>query len=199
MKHPLALTIVLGLLTAGACSEKVSDDKEASGGVGPNVPGSEDKEASAIVEPVEAEAELAPDESEALALDQDGNAIPATIEVPKGSSIFADSSTSVRIEAGKGGANFGVQVALGNEYNTNLVESAEMLREGGYGATHEVLEETPTRLRYRSTRDGVSGEAFTLVVDLKGTKWVCKQGKHGGWTDEQVAAQMAACQTLTAR
>ena len=135
---------------------------------------------------------------EALALNESGNEIPATIEVPKGSTIFADTPTSLRIELGQGDA-FGVQVAAGNEFNLDLADSAKSLAENKYGSTNEILEKTDTLLRYTMTTDGHTSHKFTLITELPSGKWICTQGNNGGWTEEEAAAQLQACKTLAAK
>jgi len=139
-----------------------------------------------------------PTETAPLALNENGNKIPATVDVPKGSTIFADKPTMLRISYGKGEA-FGLQVRAGNEFNTNLAQTAKELAKNEYGNTNKIVEQTATVLRYTMSRDGRTSHKFTLLVDLAGKKWVCMQGNVGGWSAERAKAQLAACRTLKAK
>ena len=144
-----------------------------------------------------------PSETETLALDQGDSKIPATIEVPKGCTTFNDDPTTIRVNYGEGrdrGKLFGVQIAKGNEYNTNLDELEKGMLENKYGSTNEILEKTDGLLRYTMQPEG--GEAthkFQMVLDLGGETWVCKQGNHGGYDEAAIERQIDACKTLKAK
>ncbi len=199
MSPAKSLVIVALAFSLASCSKKDGDSgSEPVGSESAGVAGQGEGQGQPDDTNEQGKEVIVPKDTEVIELDQDGNAIPATIEVPLGSSVFADEPTTLRVSYGDG-TGFGVQVAAGNEFNVNLKETADMLREGGYGATHEILEESPTLLRWTSTRDGHSSQSFDMLVELKGSTWVCKQGNMGGWNETQIAAQMAACKTLKAK
>jgi hypothetical protein len=145
-----------------------------------------------------------PETTEVIALNTDGHAIPASIEMPTGSTIFMDEPTSLRIgldgkdDLGRRESLFAVGVKKGNQYNLNLEKLAKDLAKNQYGSTHEILEQSEELLLYKSTVDdsGFVGHSFQLIVDLGGDKWLCTQGNDGGWSEEQARAQLAACKTL---
>ena len=147
-----------------------------------------------------------PETTVVIALNTDGHAIPASIEMPTGSTIFMDEPTSLRIgldgkdSMGRRESLFAVGVKKGNEFNLNLADFAKDLLKNQYGSTHEILEQTEDLLLYKSTVDdgGFVGHSFRLIVDLGGDKWVCSQGNDGGWSEEEARAQLAACKTLKA-
>lgn len=147
-----------------------------------------------------------PTEKERIVLNTEGHSIPASIEMPKGSTIFADEPTSLRVgydskdKHGRRKSLFAVQIRKGNEFNLNLKEKATDLAKNLYGSTHEMLEQTEALLLYKSTvtEGGFTSHSFSLIVELGGDKWICMQGNDGGWSEEQARAQIAACKSLTA-
>tara|TARA_R110002096_G_scaffold77896_11_gene183508 strand:+ start:34315 stop:34911 length:597 start_codon:yes stop_codon:yes gene_type:complete len=147
-----------------------------------------------------------PTEKERIILNTDGHSIPASIEMPKGSAIFADEPTSLRVgidgedKSGRRESLFAVQIRKGNQYNLNLKEKTQDLAKNLYGSTHEILQETDSLLFYKSTvtDGGFTGHNFSLIVELGGEKWLCMQGNDGGWSEEQAQAQLEACKTLEA-
>ncbi|MBL4635027.1 MAG: hypothetical protein JKY56_14230 [Kofleriaceae bacterium] len=147
-----------------------------------------------------------PTDKERIVLNTDGHSIPASIEMPKGSSIFADEPTSLRVgydgkdKHGRQESLFAVQIRKGNEFNLDLKEKAKDLAKNLYGSTHEMLEQTEALLFYKSTvtEGGFTSHSFSLIVELGGEKWICMQGNDGGWSEEQARAQIDACKTLKA-
>lgn len=147
-----------------------------------------------------------PDTTVVIALNTDGHAIPASIEMPTGSTIFMDEPTSLRIgfdgedDMGRQESLFAVRVQKGNEYNLDLKDLAKELAKNPYGNTNEILEQSDELLLYKSTVDegGFVSHSFQLIVDLGGDKWLCSQGNDGGWSEEEARAQLAACKTLKA-
>jgi len=147
-----------------------------------------------------------PETTEVIALNTDGHAIPASIEMPTGSTIFMDEPTSLRVgldgkdDMGRRESLFAVGVKKGNEYNLDLAQLAKDLAKNEYGVRHEFLEQSEELLMYKSTVEdgGFVSHSFRLIVDLGGDKWLCTEGNDGGWTEEQARAQLAACRTLKA-
>jgi hypothetical protein len=201
------LTALLFLSTAVACDSKPAegekkDDKKASADKKDDKKGGDAKTADAKTpEPKKDEATL-PTEVETIALDQGESKIPATIDVPKGSTTFNDDATKIRVDWGEGrdrGKLFGVQVNKGNEFSLNLDETEKMMKESKY-SKNEILEKTPTMLRWTMQNEGGPvGHYFKMIVDLKGEKWICENGNHGGFTEEQSKRQRDACATLKAK
>ncbi|MBK8234240.1 MAG: hypothetical protein IPK74_01665 [Deltaproteobacteria bacterium] len=152
--------------------------------------------------PKPADAATLPTETETLALDQGESKIPATIVVPKGCTTFNDEPTTIRIDYGEkreSGKLFGVQIAKGNEFNTNLGDLEKMMAESKY-STNKILEKTDKLLRYTMQNEGSPpSHNFSMIVELAGQKWVCKQGNRGGYTEEASKRQMEACATLAAK
>jgi hypothetical protein len=141
-----------------------------------------------------------PTETETLALDEGESKIPATIDVPKGCETFNDDPTKIRIDHGKMGKLFGVQVAKGNEFNTDLDQIEKDMSENKYGNTNEILEKTDTLLRWTMQREGGEpNHKFQMLITLGEDTWVCKDGNYGGWTEEQSKRQIEACKTLEAK
>ena len=144
-----------------------------------------------------------PTETVTLALDEgDKSTIPLTVDVPKGCTTFNDDETTIRVDFGEGrdrGELFGIQIAKGNEYNTNLDDLEKMMLESKY-STNKILEKTDTLLRYTMQSDGGPvNHNFSMVVDVGGEKWVCKQGNRGGYDEAASARQIEACKTLEAK
>lgn len=141
-----------------------------------------------------------PEESMAMALDEGDSKIPATITVPKGCTTFNDTPTNIRVEFGKMGQLFGVQVKEGNEFNTDLDKTAKDMRKNQYGNTNEILEESATLLRFTMAREGGKpSHKFRLLTELAGKKWVCMEGNYGGWSKELAERQLEACKTLAVK
>lgn len=157
---------------------------------------------AAPAQPAKAAEATLPTEVETIALDQGDSKIPATIDVPKGSTTFNDDATKIRVDWGEGrerGKLFGIQVGKGNEFNLNLEETAKMMAESKY-STNKILEKTPTLLRWTMQNEGGPvAHNFQMIVDLKGQKWLCENGTHGGYTEEQSKRQRDACATLKAK
>ncbi len=143
-----------------------------------------------------------PSVTERLELNTDGHAIPASIVVPMGSTVFADEPNSLRIgfdgkdEHGRRESLFAVRIRPGTEYNLDLQSTAEELKKNAYGATNHILEQSEHLLLFRTTVAGFVTHSFSLVVPLRSKPWVCSQGNDGGWTEREARAQVAACQTL---
>ncbi len=114
--------------------------------------------------------------------------------------IFADTPTSLRVDFSDD-ALFGVQIAAGNEYNTNLKETEESMLKNEYGNTNKILEKTDTLLRWSMTSDdsGNTNNRFKLLVTLGEKVWVCSDGNYGGWDPDKSARQVEACKTLAAK
>jgi len=144
-----------------------------------------------------------PAETVTLALDEGDSKIPATVDVPKGCTTFNDDPTKIRINFGEKrerGKLFGIQIAKGNEFNTNLDEIEKGMLENKYGSTNKILEKTETLLRYTMQREGSEPtHKFQLIVDVGGDKWVCKQGNRGGYDEAAIQKQIDACKTLKAK
>lgn len=193
MKHAM-LCLVVALAPTVACdSGKSEGDKTAKAAAAPTAE-KDGKAASAKPKPA---TDALPTETESLALDDGESAIPATIDVPKGSTTFNDDPTTIRVEWGKMGKLFGVQVAKGNEYNMNLDEIEKGMLENKYGNTNKILEKTDTLLRWTMQREGSEpNHKFQLLVKIGDDTWVCKDGNYGGWTAEASARQVEACKTL---
>lgn len=185
IKSTLLLLAALGLVIT-ACESKGDGDGEEKGGE-------------------EEKAETLPEETETMALDEGESAIPATIEVPQGSTTFNDDPTRIRIsypggETRESGSLFGVQIAEGNEYNTNLAETRTELETSDLGGKKTIIKASDELLMWKSeTDDGYISVSFYRLIDLDGKTWVCKQGNYGGWTEEQAKRQVAACETLAAK
>lgn len=194
----LSATVLLLLACKGDSNQETADKGAETSSADPSVKKATDKPESKMAN------DGIPDTTEAIALNSDGNAIPATIEMPTGSTIFADSPTMLRVgldgkdDLGRRKSLFAVQVHKGNEFNLNLEEFAGELAKNQYGTTHEVLEKTDTLLFYKSTVDegGYVSHSFQQIIELGGEKWLCKQGNDGGWSEEQARAQLKACLTL---
>ena len=174
-----------------AGAKKSEDAKKAEGG---------DKAPADEAKPAEEAKPALPTETETLALDGDGNEIPATIVAPKGSVIFADTPTSLRIDFSDDSL-FGIRVSKANEYNTDLNQLETDMLKNEYGNTNKILEKTETLLRYTMTYDETktTTHKFSLIITLGEDKWVCTEGNYGGWTEEQSKGQMEACKTLAAK
>lgn len=198
----LALTIAL--VAPLACDSATSTDAK-----------SQDKKATAAKdtkdagETLEAKAPAAqpagdtlPADTETLALDQGTSKIPLTIVVPKGCTTFNDDETTIRIDYGDGrdrGKLFGVQIAKGNEYNTNLADVEKMMVESTF-SKNVIVEKTDTLLRYTmQSEGGPANHNFQMVIDIGGQKWVCKQGNNGGYDEAAVKRQIEACKSLKAK
>lgn len=201
-----AISVALLLTTAIACDSKPAegekkDDKKAEAGKKDDKKGADAKSADA--KPAKADGATLPTEVETIALDQGESKIPATIEAPKGSTTFNDDPTSIRVDWGEGrdrGNLFGLQIKKGNEFNLNLDETEKMMLKNEYGNTNKILEKTPTLLRYTMQHEGGTvNHNFTMIVDLKGEKWVCEQGTNGGYDDAASKRQQEACKTLKAK
>ena len=191
----LTPSLAIAALLVGCQSGGDEDTAEAPSGEEAEAAGQE----AAPEEETAPEEAGVPTETAAIALDEGESAIPATIEVPVGCTTFNDTPTTIRVEWGDGD-QFGVQVKEGNEYNTNLAESASGLRENNYGVTNVIIEESETLLIWTASSDGSEPSfKFTLLQELAGKTWVCTQGNWGGWTREEIDAQIAACRTLTAK
>jgi hypothetical protein len=199
-----AISVALLLATAIACDSKPAegekkDDKSATDKKD-DKKGGDAKTADS--KPAKADEATLPTEVETIALDQGESKIPATIEVPKGSTTFNDDATKIRVDFGEGrerGKLFGVQVNKGNEFNLNLDETEKMMAESKY-SKNAILEKTPTMLRWTMQNDdGPVGHYFKMIVDLKGEKWICENGNRGGFTEEQSKRQRDACATLKAK
>lgn len=181
----ISTLLLLAALVLVACESKEGGDEEKGG--------------------EEEKAETLPEETESLALDEGESAIPATIEVPKGSTTFNDDPTRIRISypGGEGrdsGSLFGVQIAEGNEFNTNLAETRTELETSDIGGKKTIIKASDELLMWKSeTDDGYTSVSFYRLIDLDGKTWVCKQGNYGGWTEEQAKRQVAACETLAAK
>ncbi|MCX4241168.1 hypothetical protein [Paraliomyxa miuraensis] len=201
------LALVLTLLAPFGCDSKPADDAkkadakaEAKGDAKADAKG----DAKADVKAVEADAgDTLPTETETLALDQGESKIPATIDVPKGCTTFNDDETTIRVDFGEkrdSGKLFGVQIAKGNEYNTNLDDLEKMMLENKYGSTNTIVEKTDTLLRYTMQPEGGQpSHHFQMIIDVGGEKWVCKQGNHGGYDEAASKRQIEACGTLKAK
>ncbi len=201
-----AFSLALVLVAAFGCDSKSSDgdkkkdEKTASGNADAN-----EGDAKADAKPAAKADDGAklPTETETLALDEGESKIPATIEVPKGCTTFNDDPTTIRVNFGEDrdrGKLFGLQIAKGNEFNTDLDELEKGMLENKYGSTNEILEKTDTLLRYTMQPEG--GEPthkFQMVLDLGGEKWVCKQGNRGGYDEAAIKLQIDACKTLEAK
>lgn len=174
-----------------AGDKKTDDAKKADGG---------DKAPAEDAKPAEEAKPALPSETESFALDGDGNAIPATITAPKGSVIFADTPTSLRVDFSDDSL-FGIRVSKANEFNTNFDEIETDMLKNEYGNTNKILEKTETLLRYTMTYDEtkMTTHKFNLILTLGEEKWVCSEGNYGGWTEEQSKGQIEACKTLTAK
>jgi len=204
-----ALWVALLLTTTLACDSKPAegekkDDKkaEAKKPDGKTADAKPGEAKSADAKPAKADDATLPTEIETIALDQGESKIPATIDVPKGSTTFNDDPTKIRVDFGEGrgrGKLFGVQVGKGNEFNLNLDETEKMMAESKY-STNKILEKTPTMLRWTMQNEGGPvGNYFKMIVDLKGEKWICENGISGGFTEEQSKRQRDACATLKAK
>jgi hypothetical protein len=204
------LMILIGTLTivvlSTACTSGEEDTGVSAGAEGAAAEETSAEEAPAEEAPAEeapaeeapAEADGVPTETAPMALNEGASEIPATINVPVGSTTFNDTPTTIRVEWADG-SEFGVQVKQGNQYNTNLAETASSLRENNYGVTNVVVEETETHLLWTASSDGNEPSyKFKLLVELAGATWVCTQGNWGGWTRAEVDAQIATCRTLAA-
>ena len=198
-----ALSLALLLVAPLGCDSKSEDgakkeDKKANKGEAKK---GDKPEAKAAAKPDEG-AKL-PSETETLALDQGESKIPATIDVPKGCTTFNDDPTTIRVNYGEkrdAGKLFGLQIAKGNEFNTDLDDLEKGMLENKYGSTNKIIEKTDNMLHYTMQPEG--GEAthkFQMVLDLGGEKWVCKQGNYGGYDEAAVKRQMDACKTLKAK
>jgi hypothetical protein len=204
---PAAPLFALFLTAAFACDSKSdeakTDDKKAA--KGGDAKDGDAKGGGAKAAPTKAAADepQLPTETETLALDQGESKIPATIDVPKGSTTFNDEPTSIRIEWGEGrdrGRLFGIQVKKGNEFNLNLAETEKMMLKNEFGSTNKILEKTPTMLRWTMQSEGMEpNHKFVMIVDLAGTKWICEDGLHGGWDEAESKRQRDACATLKAK
>ena len=201
MKNWTIMICAAALLVTGCKGAEKTDDKAAKGGdkkeatAKEEAPAKEEKKAD---EP--AAGESLPTETASIALDEGKSEIPATIDVPKGCTTFNDMPTTIRVDFGKSGELFGVQVSKGNEFSVNLEETAKGLKETKYGNTNTIVEQTDSLLVYTMKReDADANYKFTMLTKLGDTTWVCKQGNYGGWTKEQIARQMAACKTLKAK
>ncbi len=201
--HTLSLALVL--LVPFGCDSKPADSKaDAKAG---DAKAGDAKAGDAKAGDVKAakadDGDTLPTEIETLALDQGESKIPATIDVPKGSTTFNDDPTTIRIEWGEGrerGKLFGVQIAKGNEFNTNLGDLEAMMLKNEYGNTNVIVEKTDTLLRYTMQREGGEpSHKFQMILELGGEKWVCKDGNRGGWTEETIKRQLEACKTLKAK
>jgi hypothetical protein len=63
-----------------------------------------------------------------------------------------------------------------------------------------IIEDSETLLNWAAGSDGNEPSfKFTLLQELAGATWVCTQGNWGGWTREDVDAQIAVCRTLTTK
>lgn len=195
MKHAIACLVVALAPTLGCDSGKSEDGKTAKAAAAPaESKAGKDAKATPKAKPAE---EGLPKETESLALDEGESAIPATIEVPKGSTTFNDDPTTIRVEWGKMGKLFGVQIAKGNEYNTNLADLEKGMLENKYGNTNKILEKTDTLLRYSMQREGSDpNHKFQMLMKIGDDTWVCKDGNYGGWTAEASARQVEACKTF---
>lgn len=205
--RPLTLTLALALLAPTGCDSKPADDAKTNAKAGDaktadakagDAKGADAKAAT----PEPAAADALPTETETLALDQ-GSKIPATIDVPKGCTTFNDDPTTIRVDFGEGrdrGKLFGVQIAKGNEFNTNLDDLEKMMLENKYGSTNEILEKTDSLLRYTMKSEGMEpAHHFQMIIDVGGEQWVCKQGNHGGYDEAASKRQIEACGTLKAK
>jgi hypothetical protein len=209
------LSLALALVTPLACdSSKPADDKkaddkkaddkkaDAKGGdeKAADAKGGDEKAADA---PAADAGDTLPTETETLALDKDEKStIPLTVDVPKGCTTFNDDETTIRVDFGEGrdsGKLFGIQIAKGNEFNVNLDDLEKMMLESKY-STNKILEKTDTLLRYTMQSDGGTvNHNFSMVVDVGGDKWVCKQGNNGGYDEAASARQIEACKTIKAK
>jgi len=122
---------------------------------------------------------------------------------PKGCTTFNDDPTTIRINFGEKrerGKLFGVQIAKGNKYNTDLDETEKGMLENKYGSTNKTIEKTDNLYHYTMQPEG--GKAthkFQMVLELGEEKWVCKQGNHGGYDEAAIKLQIDACKTLEAK
>jgi hypothetical protein len=206
--HAISVALVLALSLA--CDSKPAegekkDDKKATDDK-KSADGKKADAKSADSKPAEAkkadDGPTLPTEVETIALDQGESKIPATIDVPKGSTTFNDDPTKIRVDWGEGrdrGELFGLKIGKGNEFNLNLDETEKMMLESKY-SKNAILEKTPTMLRWTMQNDdGPVGHYFKIIVDLKGEKWICENGNNGGFTEEQSKRQRDACATLKAK
>ena len=178
------------LLLLGCDSLKPSEGK----------PASDNAAAPADKKEAKDDDEALPAETMTLALDEGESKIPAVIDVPKGSTTFNDTPTKIRVNYGKAGKAFGVQIAEGNEFNTNLDEIEKGMLENKYGMTNKSLEKTDTLYRWSMTSErGDTNNKFQMLIEIDGKTWVCKDGNYGGWTEEQSKRQIEACKTLRAK
>lgn len=191
---PLALILVAPLGCDSSSDDAKKDDTKAAAAKD----GAKD-----AAKPKTDEGAKLPTETETLALDQGDSKIPATIDLPKGCTTFNDDPTTIRVNYGEkreAGKLFGVQIAKGNEFNTDLDDLEKGMLENKYGSTNKIIEKTETMLHYTMQPEG--GEAthkFQMVLDLGGEKWVCKQGNYGGYDEAAIKRQIDACKTLKAK
>lgn len=150
--------------------------------------------------PAEEESKSLPTKTENVALNQGESKIPASIDVPEGCTTFNDTATTIRLDHGKMGKAFGVQVKEGNEFNTNHEKFAGELKQNQYGNINEIVEQDDKVLLWKTRREDSKNESyrFRLIVDLAGKQWVCTQGNYGGWSREEADRQIEACKTLKA-
>ncbi len=148
----------------------------------------------------EAEAGL-PEETEVVELDEDDGELPATIEVPAGSSVSVDAPTSIRIEYeddhSNAGELFGIEVREAGEFDTDLEHIWENLDQD----EHELIELEDELLRYVRPDDalGRTSNRFIALIAIDDTTLRCSQGAYGGYSEEQVDRLIEACQTLTGK
>lgn len=198
-----ALSLALLLVAPIGCDSSSTDGGEKAAAGKNDTKKADGEPAEAKKAPKPDAASTLPEEIETLALDEGDSKIPATIDVPKGCTTFNDDPTTIRVNYGEGrdrGKLFGVQIAKGNEFNTNLDELEKGMLENKYGSTNEILEKTDGLLRYTMQPEG--GEAthkFQMVLDLGGEQWVCKQGNYGGYDEAAIKRQIEACKTLKAK
>ena len=123
--------------------------------------------------------------------------------MPKGCTTFNDDPTTIRVNYGEkfdAGKLFGVQIAKGNKYNTDLVETEKGMLENKYGSTNKTIEKTENLYHYTMQREGEEPtHKFQMVLELGEEKWVCKQGNHGGYDEAAIKLQIEACKTLKAK
>ena len=179
-----------------ACDE---EEEEAEVEEEPEYDDEDDDEAEEDEEE-EAEAGL-PDETEVVELDEDDGEIPATIEVPVGSTVSVDAPTSIRIEYEDdhtiAGELFGIEIREATEFDRDLEHIWDNLDQD----EHELIELEDELLRYVRPDDalGRTSNRFIVLVAIDDTTWRCSQGGHGGYSEEQSDRQIEACQTLTGK
>ncbi|MFO0636289.1 MAG: hypothetical protein U0168_25945 [Nannocystaceae bacterium] len=140
-------------------------------------------------------------EVETIALDQGDSKIPATIDVPKGSTTFIFDDDQDRIDQrGRDRGKPGVQVGKACRVQLELDEIEKMMVQSKY-STNKILEKTPARCAgLGAEREGAGPGRAPLPDDRgpKGQKWICElqpmaATPRSGWR------QRDACATLKAK